>query len=217
MASQRFVALDLADRLSIVERGMSWLTRHLDALSDGNFDGDSLLSGWQRRHVVAHIGYNADGLARLADWAATGVESPMYASVQARADEIEAGAHATPDELRAFVADSAAKLTDKWGGLPEAAWARTVRTVTGLEIPASTAVWMRAKEVWIHTVDLATGGSFAEFPPEVLNQLLADIDSAWQGTPELPAGSAAGVVRWATGRGVTELGHDPGFAPRPWM
>jgi maleylpyruvate isomerase len=208
---QRFADLDLADRLLLVEQAQSWLTGHLDGLTDEEFDGDSLLPGWQRRHVIAHIGYNARGLLRLADWARTGVETPMYASAQARADEIEAGAHASAAELRAFVADSAAGLANKWGALPAAAWDRTVRTVTGAEIPASITVWMRAKEVWIHTVDLGTGGSYAEFPDAVLSQLLADVPE-----PRV-TGSDAGVARWATGRGADELAADPGIDPPVWM
>jgi maleylpyruvate isomerase len=217
VAPQRFTDLDLEDRLLIVDRGMSWLTEHLDALSDDDFDGDSLLAGWQRRHVIAHIGYNADGMVRLADWAATGVETAMYPSAQARADEIELGAHAVPAELRSFVAASAAKLAGKWHSLPASAWRATVRTVAGDAMPATTTVWMRTKELWIHTVDLATGGSFAEFPDEVLAQLLADIDNAWRGNPPRPVGPAAGVVRWATGRGLSELEADPGFEPPAWM
>jgi maleylpyruvate isomerase len=211
MGRQRFNDLDLADRWSIVDQGQSWLAGHLERLSDADFDGDSLLPGWQRRHVVAHIAYNARGLSRLADWAATGVETPMYPSAEARASEIGAGAVAAPAELRAFVVASAAELAGKWRAMSKDAWQATVRTVSGLEIPAGTAIWMRAKEVWIHTVDLGVGGRYAEFPEEVLNQLLADIpDSGITGSP-------AGVARWATGRGSGELAADPGIDPPAWM
>ncbi len=211
MGSQRFDDLDLPGRLRIVEQGQTWLTGHLDALGDDGFDGASLLPGWQRRHVVAHIGYNARGLARLVDWARTGIETPMYPSVQARAAEIEDGAHASPGVLREFVAASAAELTEKWAALPGQAWQARVRTVTGAQVPASATLWMRAKEVWLHTVDLATGALFAEFPAPVLAQLLDEIPSTQvSGTP-------AGIARWATGRGADELDADPGFAPPPWM
>jgi maleylpyruvate isomerase len=206
-----FQDLDLDDRLRIVEQGQAWLTSHLDALADDGFDGPSLLPGWQRRHVVAHIGYNARGLGRLVDWAATGIESPMYPSAQARADEIEDGAHAAPCVLREFVTASAAELAEKWRSLPDPAWQATVRTVGGAELPASGTLWLRAKEVWLHTVDLGTGGRFAEFPDEVLNQLLADVPPA-----QVP-GTAAGIARWATGRGADELDDDPGIEPPPWM
>jgi maleylpyruvate isomerase len=209
--SPSFQDLDLDDRLRIVEQGQTWLTGHLDALGDDGFDGPSLLPGWQRRHVVAHIGYNARGLGRLVDWAATGIESPMYPSAQARADEIEDGAHAAPCVLREFVTASAAELAEKWCMLPDPAWQATVRTVGDAELPASGTLWLRAKELWIHTVDLDTGATFGEFPDAVLSQLIADI-------PEhLVTGTPAGIVRWATGRGVDELDEDPGVDPPNWM
>ena len=211
MAAPPFNDLDLSDRLRIVQQGQTWLTGYLDALGDDGFDGLSLLPGWQRRHVVAHLGYNARGLGRLVDWAATGIESPMYPSAQARADEIEDGAHAAPCVLREFVAASAAELVEKWCALPEPAWQATVRTVGGAELRASATLWLRAKELFIHTVDLNTGATFGEFPDAVLDQLIADI-------PETPVtGSPAGVARWATGRGADELDEDPGIAPPNWM
>ncbi|CAN5523577.1 mycothiol-dependent maleylpyruvate isomerase NagL [soil metagenome] len=211
MRSQSFHDLDLTDRLRIVEQGQTWLTGHLDALGDDGLDGPSLLPGWHRRHVIAHVGYNARGLGRLVDWAATGIESPMYASAQTRADEIEDGAHAAPAVLREFVVASAVELSEKWHALPESAWQATVRTIAGAEVPVDATLWMRAKELWIHTVDLNTGATFGEFPDEVLNQLLVDI-------PENPVtGLPAGVARWATGRGVHELDEDPGVEPPNWM
>lgn len=211
MAAQPFNDLDLDDRLRIVEQGQMWLTGHLDALDDDGFDGPSLLPGWQRRHVVAHIGYNARGLGRLVDWAATGIESPMYPSAQARADEIEDGAHAAPGILRELVAASAAELAEKWRTLPDPAWLATVRTVVGAEVPAHATLWMRAKELWMHTVDLNTGATFGEFPDAVLDQLIADIPG------HSVTGSPAGIVRWATGRGADELDEDPGIDPPNWM
>ncbi|MCV7225133.1 maleylpyruvate isomerase N-terminal domain-containing protein [Mycolicibacterium komossense] len=206
-----FNDLEITDRLSIVADGQTWLTGYLDALGDDGFDGPSLLPDWKRRHVIAHIGYNARGLGRLVDWATTGIETPMYPSAQARATEIDEGAQASPCVLREFVAASAAELTAKWRVLPWEAWQATVRVVSGAEVPASATLWMRAKEVWIHTVDLGTGATFAEFPRAVLNQLLTDI-------PETPlTGPAAGVVRWATGRGADELETAPDFDPPAWM
>lgn len=82
--------------LRLVREGTDYFSRRLDALTDADFDGPSLLPGWDRRHVVAHVGYNADALTRLVTWAGTGTETPMYASQQARDDEIDAGATMTP-------------------------------------------------------------------------------------------------------------------------
>ena len=52
----------------------------------------SRLPGWTRGHVVTHVARNAEGLCRLLRWARTGIETPMYPSIQARDAAIEAGA-----------------------------------------------------------------------------------------------------------------------------
>jgi maleylpyruvate isomerase len=58
-------------------------------LADADLDADTLLDCWTRKHLIAHDGYNAAALCRLLDWAATGVETPMYDSTEQRAREIK--------------------------------------------------------------------------------------------------------------------------------
>src|SRR5438105_774245 len=70
----------------------------------------SALPGWMRRHVLAHVGYNALALQRLAAWARTGEPHPMYGSTGQCASEIAEGATWDGPRLRAFVADTAARL-----------------------------------------------------------------------------------------------------------
>ena len=41
--------------------------------------------------------------------------------------------------------------------LPEAAWAALVTNVQGRVIRASAVPWIRAREMWIHAVDLDAG------------------------------------------------------------
>ena len=78
----------LEAELATVRQGTAFFGRNLDELSDAELDGDSLLPGWTRRHVVAHIGYNARAISRLIEWAGTGVETPMYEFAEARNNEI---------------------------------------------------------------------------------------------------------------------------------
>ena len=52
----------------------------LGRLTDEELDRPSLLHGWDRRHVVAHVARNADALLNLLTWARTGTETPMYPS-----------------------------------------------------------------------------------------------------------------------------------------
>ena len=175
-----FADLDLSERLLIARRGTAYFAQRLAELSDNDFGGDTLLPGWSRRHLVAHVGYNAAALCRLMDWAATGVETPMYASAEQRGREIAEGATLDPAALRNLFDHTVARLDEKWRNLPASAWSAQVRTAQGRLVPASETAWMRTREVWIHAVDLANGGRFADFPAVVLDSLLADIVGMWR-------------------------------------
>ncbi|CAH0153416.1 hypothetical protein SRABI83_00771 [Arthrobacter sp. Bi83] len=218
---------ELLEGLLQARRGTAFFARKLNELSDQDLDGDSLLPGWTRRHVTAHIGYNARAIARLVEWAGTGVETPMYASTSVRDHEIDFGATLSPIALRNLFDHSAVHLNVEWRDLPEDAWHHKVKTVQGRTVPAEETVWMRTREVWVHAVDLNNGATFTDIPAPVLSRLLKDIAGAWhtRGTdtgllikvtgteltfgdtgadaPLVISGTLADVVRWATGRGIS--------------
>jgi maleylpyruvate isomerase len=233
----------LAADLLTARRGTAYFARKLAELSDADFDAPSLLPGWTRRHVIAHVGYNARALTRLLEWAETGIENPMYASPHQRQQEIETGATLKPIALRHLVAHSNVHLNVEWRDLSPGAWRTSVRTAQGRVVPASQTAWMRSREVWIHAVDLDNGGSFDDFPPTLLDALLTDITGTWRqrgtgseltlditdrcihidvgsGPHRRIIGSAADLTRWATGRGCSGVAADHGTdvpdAPR-WL
>ncbi|MGO4203748.1 maleylpyruvate isomerase family mycothiol-dependent enzyme [Rhodococcus sp. TAF43] len=170
-----FNDLDLSERLDLAREGTAYFAQRLAAVSDADLSGPSLLEGWTRKHLVAHVGYNAAALCRILDWAATGVETPMYESMQQRAREIDEGATLSVGSLRNLFTHTAARLDEQWRTVPREAWAAQVRTAQGRMVPASETAWMRSREVWIHTVDLGNGGRFDEFPDVVLDSLLDDV------------------------------------------
>jgi maleylpyruvate isomerase len=219
-------------------RGTAFFARKLNELTDAELDGASLLPGWTRRHVVAHVGYNARAIARLIEWAATGVETPMYSSPEARNHEIEFGATLSPIALRNLFDHSAVHLNVEWRDLPADAWHHKVKTAQGRIVPAEETVWMRTREVWVHAVDLDNGAAFADIPAPVLERLLRDITGAWhtRGTdtgllvnvtdqpvamtfgdtgaesPLVISGPLAAIVQWATGRGTRGVTATPDSA-----
>jgi maleylpyruvate isomerase len=208
--------------LALVRRGTAFFRRQLDELADSELDEPSLLAGWTRRHVIAHVGYNARAIARLVTWAATGEETPMYSSPESRSEEIELGATLSPVALRNLVEHAAIDLDVRWRDLPPESWHVLVRTAQGRTVPAEETVWMRTREVWLHTVDLDSGATFAQVPEEVLLRLVQDVHRAWVGregvvVPELRtvgdglllggdadaqaiSGELAAVAAWVTGR-----------------
>ncbi len=170
----------IAASLLLMRRGQAYWARKLNELRDDEFDAPSLLPGWSRRHLVAHVGFNARAVARLVEWARTGVETPMYDSDTQREEEIDFGATLPVEALRNLAAHAAVHLNVEWRDLPADAWSAEVRTAQGRLVPASETVWMRTREVWIHAVDLDNGGSVRDFPPELHELLLEDLVRVWR-------------------------------------
>jgi len=221
--------------LEVARSGSEYFGRRLAELSDADLAADSLLPGWTRAAVVAHVGYNAYALRRLCHWARTGVETPMYASTEERDAEIARGATLPPAELRRLYAESRDALDGDWRGLLDDAWQAEVRTRQGRRVRAWETAWMRAREVWIHAVDLGSGGSYRDFPAAVVDRLTRDVLVAWRerdepvgllldpvdrdrptavGTPgPTVSGSAADLAQWLTGRGSAGLESSTGELP----
>lgn len=221
----------------------SWLCRgelvFAEALEGVELRAPSLLPDWSRAHVAAHVAGNAVGLTNLLHWARTGIQTPMYASPEARLRDIAEWAARTETELRAHVADTSAQLAGAVDLLPADAWDRLVRSALGREIRASEVPWLRVREVWIHAADLGGNLSFDAFPADLVDALLDEITGAlgrrpgcpdvllmpydreqqWRIVPaDRPAaetvrvrGSASDLLAWASGR------SSGSFAGRPTL
>ena len=80
-----------------------------------------------------------------------------------------------PDETLAWTHDGTRRLLAALDGLPDAAWDAKIITAQGVTRPAREIPWMRAREVYIHAIDLDAGTSWADLPPAFLAALLDDI------------------------------------------
>ena len=113
----------------------------LGRLTDEELDAPSLLPGWDRRHVVAHVARNADARGNLLTWAGTGTETPMYPSREAREAGIAETAALDAARLRTELVAATARFVDGVRGLPGEAWSAQVRTLLGREVPATEVPW----------------------------------------------------------------------------
>jgi maleylpyruvate isomerase len=175
-------------------------------LPDSALDAPTALPGWTRKHVLAHVHFNALALRRLAHWAETGEPTPMYASVEDRDAEIRDGAALPADELRRLFRSSAGDLADALERLADRPRTTEVTTVHGRTIPAAQLPWLRTRELAVHAVDLDAGVDFGQLPAELLIDLAVDVCRTRHAR-----GETADIVRWLTGR----TPDPPGLTP--WL
>jgi maleylpyruvate isomerase len=170
-----------------MREGTAVFARYASALDEDAARAPSLLRGWTRAHIMAHLARNAEGLRRLADWARTGVETPMYAGPAQRKEEIEATAGHDIERLKSDLSGTNAMLEEGLAALGEQQWINQVRTAQGRLVPATEIPWMRVREVWLHAVDLDTGFLISDIPDDVVDALLDNVTTIFDTRPDAPA------------------------------
>ncbi|MGH3586326.1 MAG: maleylpyruvate isomerase family mycothiol-dependent enzyme [Pseudonocardia sp.] len=193
----------LANTLAWAGDGAANLRGLMMRMGDEAFAAPSGLPGWSRAHVLTHVARNADALINLLTWARTGTPTPAYASREQRDADIDAGAGRAPAEIRDDVVDSSDRLAQVVRAMPAGAWAAHIKNAQGREIPATDIPWLRAREMWIHAVDLDVGASFADMPAPMVVELLDDVAVTMGERPECPA------LRLVTPDGATWAVGDP--------
>jgi maleylpyruvate isomerase len=226
-----------AETIDRWERGEEHLATALGRLVDEEFDRPSLLPGWTRRHVLAHLARNADAMVNLLTWARTGVETPAYPSNEARDQGIADTAEQTPQELRDDVLQGTVRLAETVAQMRPHDWAATVRARQGHAISAADVIWQRCRECYVHSIDLNSGVEWSEVPDDVLAGIVDEVFRAWDrndvipdvtifvgdrdwGTGELAVqGSLPDVAAWVTGRSRGEGMRADGPLPElpPWL
>jgi maleylpyruvate isomerase len=134
----------------------------------------SLLPGWTRGHVLAHLARGADAMRHLLVGARSGEDRPAHASEQERAAAIEHAAGLGTKELAADVADSAMALRTISRQLPDDAWRFPVRLRDSGPFPAAQLLTLRLVEVELHHCDLGTGYGPADWPAAFADMELAE-------------------------------------------
>jgi maleylpyruvate isomerase len=146
----------------------------------------SRLPGWSRAHVLAHIAGNAGGLTNLATWATTGVETPQYASREAREREINEGAAGSHAEIIARLEATADRLAEALAAIPADRLDFEVSFLSGATVKAKRIVAARMREVEIHHVDLDVGYEPSDWPPDFVDDALHNVARTFDGKTGVP-------------------------------
>lgn len=211
-----------ADLITDADRA---LVRTVDRLDEAAYAEPSLLPGWTRAHVIAHLALNAEGLAGVLHGAHIGEPQPMYASPEGRDSDIAELAAADPAELRERLLAGTATFSDALAAMHEDDWAgRFERTPGGPDFALAHVALMRVREAEIHHADLGAGYSPVDWPEPFRVLLLdsmtkrpypapfsvrpADLDRTWHygegAGVAVVTGTSADLGWWLTGRGTGE-------------
>lgn len=204
------------------------LVRTVDGLPPAAYAEPSLLPGWTRGHVVAHLTLNAEALAVVLDGAHLGHPQPMYASQERRDADIEELAVVDPGEQRERFLAATGAFARAVAAMAEPDWDGTFERTPGARVIRLAAVpLMRLREVEIHHADLDAGYTHADWSPAFCRVLLdsatkfetrqtftalpTDLDGTWQygdgaADDDVPvvSGTASALGWWLTGRGCGE-------------
>jgi maleylpyruvate isomerase len=217
---QSVMTFDPLVLMTDVDRATENLIRTAEGLDDDVIGRPSLLPDWTVGHVLTHVARNADAYTNLLTWARTGVETPAYASPEARVKGIEAGAARPLREQIDDIRTAHERFADAGAAMPAAAWAFLL-PATGQS--AAAVPWARLREVEVHHVDLGlsygpgdwsdafalrllreiVGGAGAEWPAMILRPYGLEhpltISAAGDSAPTI-GGPTKSIAAWLAGR-----------------
>lgn len=150
-------------------------------LEDSAVTEPSLLPGWTRGHVLAHLARNADALVNVVQ------RRPMYASAESRDVDIDAGAARAITEQVEDVRTSSARLAEVMASLTDEQWKSTVELRNGVTDTADRLPFRRLLEVELHHVDLGVGYTPDDLPDAFTGQAVSYLTKRFHGNAQVPA------------------------------
>lgn len=168
----------------------------LDRLTEDDVRGPSRLPGWTRGHVLTHVARNADSVVRRLEGARENEVRDQYPGGETgRAAEIDEGADRDLTALVADVRRTSAAVDEICQALPDEAWSRMTRNLSGELNTASHVMFARWREVEVHLVDLDVGYGWDRWPRDLVDVWLPEV------LTNLPDRSdPTQLLAWALGR-----------------
>ncbi|MBT2554269.1 maleylpyruvate isomerase family mycothiol-dependent enzyme [Arthrobacter sp. ISL-5] len=124
-------------------------------LTEEDVPAPSLLAGWTRGHVLAHITGISNAMARQLEFAARGETVELYdGGYDGRTNAIEAAAGHGIDEHRRDLAAALERALQAFDSLEPGGWQVPISYRGGVVFDGGLALW---RELVIHASDLGTG------------------------------------------------------------
>lgn len=138
-------------------------------LDDHQIARPSLLPGWPRARVIAHLAHKSWSHVAVFEGAIVGDVRAQYPHGQAAAEgETAAWSLRTAAELHELLREGFAALERSWARLPDEAWLRRGVSSAG-ERSMNEFVDRHLRDVFVHHVDLGVGYGPHDWPPAFVN------------------------------------------------
>ncbi len=151
------------------------MLRALDDLTDEQAAAPCRLPGWTRAELITHLARNADGIRGMVEAANRGESAAMYPSAEARSAGIAEGRGVRASALRSDLRGAHDRLVEAWEALADGGW--EIRGRASADRTMREFVWVRRKEVEIHTVDLDLGLEPSDWPVAFVGPALDEVIS----------------------------------------
>jgi maleylpyruvate isomerase len=186
--------------LAAVSQAHRRLIEVIADLTDAQVAEPSLLPGWTRGHVLAHLADAARARCRVIEHALRGEQVALWEPGE-RDAIIEATASRTAAEHRAATTEHSTNLDRLWASIPD--WSVPSDPDTPDPIPP---VFTRWRELWIHMVDLDLGIHPTDWTTDFSCHT---IDILFPRLPDNTSLHPTDVPRtWGTGTPITAPAHD---------
>ncbi|WP_447007541.1 maleylpyruvate isomerase family mycothiol-dependent enzyme [Saccharothrix isguenensis] len=184
------------------------LLRVIADLTDVQVAEPSLLPGWTRGHVLAHLADAARARSRVVEHASRGERVELWEPGE-RDAIIEATASRSAADHRAATAEHSERLERAWSNVVD--WSPPTDPDVADPVPA---VFTRWRELWIHMVDLDLGVRPAEWSaefschvidvlrprlPDDVSVRATDVPRRWGSGTEV-SGGVRDLAAWLAGR-----------------
>lgn len=122
----------------------------------GDLHGPSLLEGWTRLTVLAHLRYLSEAMLRMTDGALGGRSEAMYPAGRAaqRPGTLELRVDESAEALVESLAHGSQALDERWGALDVEQWETPISDPDHGAMQLSRLVVMRLTETEVHATDL---------------------------------------------------------------
>lgn len=170
-----------AKELAWARTGTAYFARKLNELTDAELLAPTTVGDRSRRRVVAEVSYQARALAQYIEWARMRVDRPTSDPFSSISDDVALAVTLQAGALRNLFQHSEVHLNVEWRDLDAEGWSAVLRMPGGTQMPVRRTAWIRAFSIWLRAVDLGNGGSFDDFPADLIDAMLQDAAANWDG------------------------------------